>query len=257
MSTTTITCSACLDTGWDKAFDSPCGQCGLGQNESSDDALRAAFAEAEERFSRSLNELDELVLWLGEQKDNDFAQSLAAQYANRRRLSDKQIAAARRLRERSADTKFRWTKHDGFWVIAGPVGHEGEEVTVTKASGQEVQVQVDRQIGTLSGKAIYSLLERESNRIEDGFYYVKNGGLISIYKIQTSSNTGRQYGKQLVGTSFNYVGREPFKLNLQKLDKEAAAEFGHLYGVCARCGRTLTDEGSIEAGIGPVCAKQL
>lgn len=27
-----------------------------------------------------------------------------------------------------------------------------------------------------------------------------------------------------------------------------------LYGVCCRCGRTLTDENSISEGIGPICA---
>jgi hypothetical protein len=35
---------------------------------------------------------------------------------------------------------------------------------------------------------------------------------------------------------------------------EEAKAFGRLYGVCVRCGATLTDEQSIEAGIGPVCA---
>lgn len=39
-----------------------------------------------------------------------------------------------------------------------------------------------------------------------------------------------------------------------KMTAEEAKEFGRLYGVCVRCGRTLTDEGSIALGIGPVCA---
>ena len=38
------------------------------------------------------------------------------------------------------------------------------------------------------------------------------------------------------------------------MTREEAAEFGHLYGVCCVCGRTLTDERSIADGIGPVCA---
>lgn len=37
---------------------------------------------------------------------------------------------------------------------------------------------------------------------------------------------------------------------------EEAKEFGALYGTCCACGRTLTDEASIEAGIGPICAKK-
>lgn len=35
---------------------------------------------------------------------------------------------------------------------------------------------------------------------------------------------------------------------------EQAREFGAVYGTCVRCGRTLTDEESIAAGIGPICA---
>lgn len=37
---------------------------------------------------------------------------------------------------------------------------------------------------------------------------------------------------------------------------EEAKSFGKLYGSCAVCGRTLTDEASISAGIGPICAKR-
>ncbi|QNJ55355.1 hypothetical protein SEA_LITTLEFELLA_44 [Gordonia phage LittleFella] len=39
-----------------------------------------------------------------------------------------------------------------------------------------------------------------------------------------------------------------------KLSPEDAARFGQVYGWCGRCGRTLTNEDSKKAGIGPVCA---
>lgn len=39
-----------------------------------------------------------------------------------------------------------------------------------------------------------------------------------------------------------------------RMSLEEAKEFGALYGTCCVCGRTLTNEESIEAGIGPVCA---
>lgn len=38
------------------------------------------------------------------------------------------------------------------------------------------------------------------------------------------------------------------------ISAEEAAKFGHLYGQCVFCSRTLTDERSIEVGYGPVCA---
>ena len=41
-----------------------------------------------------------------------------------------------------------------------------------------------------------------------------------------------------------------------KMSLADAKKFGALYGTCCVCGRTLTDEVSIEAGIGPVCAQK-
>lgn len=39
-----------------------------------------------------------------------------------------------------------------------------------------------------------------------------------------------------------------------RMTLEQAQEWGRLYGTCARCGRTLTDEDSIARGLGPICA---
>jgi hypothetical protein len=38
--------------------------------------------------------------------------------------------------------------------------------------------------------------------------------------------------------------------------KQAAIAYGKRFGACAVCGRELTNEGSIDAGIGPVCASK-
>lgn len=40
----------------------------------------------------------------------------------------------------------------------------------------------------------------------------------------------------------------------EKMTLEEAKKFGALYGVCCQCGRTLTKQESIDAGIGPICA---
>ncbi len=47
------------------------------------------------------------------------------------------------------------------------------------------------------------------------------------------------------------------KTSGQELTLELAKEYGKLYGQCMICGRTLTNEDSIEAGIGPICAGKL
>ncbi|OEJ20902.1 DUF6011 domain-containing protein [Streptomyces subrutilus] len=40
-----------------------------------------------------------------------------------------------------------------------------------------------------------------------------------------------------------------------KLTKEAAEAYGKEHGLCAACGRLLTDPVSVARGIGPVCLK--
>jgi hypothetical protein len=93
-------------------------------------------------------------------------------------------------------------------------------------------------------------------KISDGFYY--KGG--NVYKVQIAAyGSGRLYAKKLVvepGERARFV-YEPGAVSTlvpgDKMTFEQAVAFGKLYGVCARCGRLLTDEDSIEAGMGPVC----
>lgn len=78
-----------------------------------------------------------------------------------------------------------------------------------------------------------------------------------VYKVQAAvTTTGKLYAKRLSGTAWEYVGRQPFAhlSEATLMTRENAEEYGKLYGVCCMCGRLLTDERSIERGIGPVCA---
>lgn len=98
---------------------------------------------------------------------------------------------------------------------------------------------------------------------EDGMYMIANG---TIYKVQFNKAQGdgrRMYAKQLFvdnlgdGTykvRFEYVKGIVYSLTpADKMSLEQAKEFGALYGTCCNCGRTLTNEESIELGIGPIC----
>jgi hypothetical protein len=86
-----------------------------------------------------------------------------------------------------------------------------------------------------------------------------------IWKVQRSPETGRAYAKVLEvapdkasGWGFTYVPGGLRNLHEgTRLSLEEAKEFGALYGTCCVCGRTLTNEESIAAGIGPVCAAGL
>jgi len=89
---------------------------------------------------------------------------------------------------------------------------------------------------------------------EEGFYYLDG----CVYKVQNAVHgSGNNYAKVLghVSGRWSYAPGMVMKLREEhRMTMEQAREFGRLYGVCARCGRTLTDEESIAAGIGPVCA---
>jgi hypothetical protein len=93
-----------------------------------------------------------------------------------------------------------------------------------------------------------------------------------IYKVQRAVHgSGHLYAKRLTKTEFKFDMQHgktsddgwkfeyaPGAMRLlstdTKMTLEQAKEWGALYGTCCVCGRTLTNEESIEAGIGPVCA---
>lgn len=83
--------------------------------------------------------------------------------------------------------------------------------------------------------------------------FSKNPGAIYV-----RSTSGEYYGK-VVGTVFHPV-RSADKTVGARLARiaenpaEAAVRYGRETGVCACCGRKLTDPKSVEAGIGPICA---
>ncbi len=269
----TITCKTCNDTGFDLAFDSPCGDCGAYQAQMSDERIEEARTEAKAasaRIEEAAADAVELVAWLEAQTWSDFAQSLAKSYRSKGVLTEKQMASALRMRtkvqarERStspATVEFRWTKDGDTWAIKGPAGYAGTEVTVTKASGETAQVHLGQETGKLADLVIYATAKKggKAKQAErpDGFYYLpaQDGDELRVFKLQHAVHgSGNQYAKELLAGTFEYQGRGPLSLDLQPMTMEVAQQYGRLYGVCCRCGRTLTDEGSIEAGIGPVCA---
>lgn len=84
-------------------------------------------------------------------------------------------------------------------------------------------------------------------------------GATNIYKVQRAVNgSGRLYAKVLDPETGDWIISRGAITEIRRAGKrltlEAAKDLGHLYGRCIACGRTLTDESSIAAGIGPVCA---
>lgn len=93
----------------------------------------------------------------------------------------------------------------------------------------------------------------EPEKLGDGYY--KYEGI--IYKVQWNLSRTHLYAKELNPDDGKWIyapGMLTYLRPEHRLTQEQAAEFGKLYGICCICGRTLTNEVSIEAGIGPVCA---
>lgn len=96
-------------------------------------------------------------------------------------------------------------------------------------------------------------LAPKTQLVEEGFY-LNNVG---VFRVLTSKTTSRRYAKQLVGGAWVYASGAIYRLKPEtKLTLEAAKEYGRKTGTCIVCSAELTDPKSVEAGIGPVCAKK-
>lgn len=146
-----------------------------------------------------------------------------------------------------------------------------EREGIPAAEGVRSTLNRHREAGTLTKKVVSLSIEAllaiprnerskpESVEIAEGFYEVDG----TVYKVQRAVHgSGNLYGKRLVVSDdkkgeFVYEAGVPRRLanaGAQPLTLDRAKELGHLYGICCVCSRTLTNEDSIRAGIGPWCA---
>ncbi|QOC56182.1 hypothetical protein SEA_MADI_37 [Gordonia phage Madi] len=102
---------------------------------------------------------------------------------------------------------------------------------------------------------------RSPESVEEGIYATPPGIYYKVYRSVHGMNPGQLITKVLVvkdgSGKWEYRGKRPLReiaAEGKLLSLEEAKAFGKMYGFCIRCGRTLTDEGSIAAGIGPICA---
>ena len=100
---------------------------------------------------------------------------------------------------------------------------------------------------------------RPSAQVAEGIYVNPATGAVAKVQIAVHGS-GRPYAKLLDmdAQSFSYLpgGLKIVARDYRPMTLDEAKAFGKLYGVCCRCGRTLTDEFSIAQGIGPVCASR-
>lgn len=107
----------------------------------------------------------------------------------------------------------------------------------------------------LPANAISNPRATTSDAIDVGYY--KSG--TRVFKAVRSPQTGNMYTKELHATGWEYLtgGINYLKNHTHsKLTLDEAKDLGKIYGFCVACGRTLTDEKSISAGIGPICSSK-
>ena len=105
-------------------------------------------------------------------------------------------------------------------------------------------------------------------KVPAGRYALEREGRIDFFQVDTPEDgrwAGYVFVKQLFGAPGNFR-RQPIKVREQRnaileaiaVDPMAAAQrFGHELGICSQCGSPLTNEESIQLGIGPVCRAKL
>lgn len=93
-----------------------------------------------------------------------------------------------------------------------------------------------------------------------GFYKVGQ----NVFKVTPARTSDRTFAHILLvdegkAPEFEYKGlaRVYVPADAPKLTLEDAKTFGHTHGYCMICGRLLTAEDSVAAGIGPICAGKL
>ena len=81
---------------------------------------------------------------------------------------------------------------------------------------------------------------------------------VKVDRPTEGSYAGRTFVKVQAGSELYLQSAGTARTLLAKIEADgvqaACIRYGHELGECGRCGRTLTDQASREAGIGPVCA---
>ena len=161
---------------------------------------------------------------------NSFCASLIEQHNSCKSWSDKQIAAVtlmfsktdekRRVREERATT-VQVSKIVELFDAARASGYKRPKI---RAEGLAISL-------------------APANGVNAGCLYVKTEDGDYLGKIKDN----RWLGQESAAEALVRIAEDP---------REAAIAYGRRTGVCACCGRTLSNKQSIELGIGPICAEK-
>jgi hypothetical protein len=184
-----------------------------------------------------------------------------------RPITPRQVEFLQSLRGEFLDLMIELSPEDGEEIEAGraqyldnvrrlSTAEASRQIDATKASIAKMRQQVrNAKVAQRATEPAAAPAE-----IEAGMYILDG----EIYKVQVAVHgSGRPYAKRLVPGEFGQASFEYARGIVRRLRPEhrmtldQAREYGALYGVCVRCGATLTREESIERAMGPVCAGKI
>lgn len=94
--------------------------------------------------------------------------------------------------------------------------------------------------------------------VADGRYAVEEDGVLKFFKVTNGRVPGFVFLDVQASDEWHAIRNVTRIRKIVALIAEdahaAMVRYGHELGECGRCGRTLTDEASRAAGIGPICA---
>jgi hypothetical protein len=192
------------------------------------------LADAKDSFSETHSEL--IVALSAMTEWNNFAQSLVDQFNRRGDLSEKQIAAAQRIIDKTEATRAANAK--------------SRDEAATEIDLSAIRTMFDtafkngRKRPTYRAEGIVISRAPDSGR-NAGALYIKTAG---------DDYQGKITPEMIFKPTHSAAPETTAALTAIAADpQDAAVRYGRETGSCGCCGRELTDPTSIAAGIGPVC----
>lgn len=177
--------------------------------------------------------------------------------------SARQIEYIQDLRDGFEDAKRDYCQLIGVEYVAPkwgplPTGREEASATIDQGKAAVTEMRRIRNDARATAREAAEIVRQE---LTEGMWILGDWYTGRIFKVQRAVHgSGNLYAKELIaGTGeFDYVPGIANQLVTEgrPMTLEEAKAYGALYGTCCVCGRTLTNETSIAAGIGPVCASK-
>jgi hypothetical protein len=96
-----------------------------------------------------------------------------------------------------------------------------------------------------------------ATEVADGRYAVEANGVLKFFKVKNGRTPGMVFLDIQASDEWHSIRdrarRTSILAEIAKDPQAAMVRYGRELGICGRCGRTLTDEASRAAGIGPIC----